>query len=122
MHTLKGLRWPLVAWMLLLASTVRAQGSENAIAAAVFFAVVAFGLVVAGLVISVLYVFKRRSWQRWVVLCFGAGLLLTGLGLGAQPGRSGDIEFLQVLLSAAGVLFLLLGMAIRPRSAPMRQA
>lgn len=122
MHTLKGLRWPLVAWMLLLASTVRAQGSENAIAAAVFFAVVAFGLLVAGLVISVLYVFKRRSWQRWVVLCFGAGLVLTGLGLGAQPGRSGDIEFLQVLLSAAGVLFLLLGMAIRPRSAPMRQA
>jgi hypothetical protein len=54
MHTLKGLRWPLVAWMLLLASTVRAQGAEHAIAAAGFFAVVAFGLVVAGLVISVL--------------------------------------------------------------------
>lgn len=112
----------MVAWLLLLASAVRAQGSENAIAAAVFFAVVAFGLVVAGLVISVLYVFKRRSWQRWVVVFFGAGLLLTSLGLGAQPGRSGDIEFLQLLLGGGGALFLLLGILLRPRSASMRQA
>ncbi len=86
-----------------------AQGTEKAIAAAVLFGAVAFGSVIAGLVITVLYVCKRRPWQRWVALVFGAVLLLVGLWIGTQPGSNNDIEFLQMLLSGVGGLILLLG-------------
>lgn len=109
------LRSSLAVLMALVAFPLCAQGSENAIAAAVVFGAVVVAAVIAGLVVTVLYVFKRRPWQRVVVLVFGAALLLTGLWLGSQPGRNNDIEFLQLLLISAGVLLLLLGAFIRPR-------
>lgn len=108
-------------WLVILAGLVgvplRAQGTENAIAAAVVFGAVVFASVLAGLVITVLYLFKRRSWQRVVVLVFGAVLLLTGMWLAGQPGGNNDIEFLQLLLSGAGLLLVLLGSFLRPRRA-----
>jgi hypothetical protein len=99
----------------LLALPVCAQGSENAIAAAVLFGAVVVAAVIAGLVVAVLYVFKRRLWQRVVVLVFGAVLCFTSLWIGAQPGSNNDMEFLQLLLGGAGVLFLLLGSVLRSR-------
>ncbi len=99
----------------LAALPVAAQGTENAIAAAVLFGLLAVGVVIAGLVITVLYLFKRRPWQRMVVLVFGAGLLITGIELGMQPGTNSDIAFLQLLLSGAGALLMLLGALIRAR-------
>lgn len=111
------LRSFLALLLALLALPVFAQGSENAIAAAVVFGAVVVAAVVAGLVVTVLYVFKRRRWQGVVVLVFGAVLCFTSLWIGAQPGSSGDMEFLQLLLGGTGVLFLLLGSLLRPRSA-----
>jgi hypothetical protein len=99
----------------LAALPVAAQGTESAIAAAVLFGLLAVGVVIAGLVITVLYLFKRRPWQRVVVLVFGAGLLITGIELGMQPGSNSDIAFLQLLLSGAGALLILLGALIRTR-------
>jgi hypothetical protein len=109
------LRSSLTALVALAVLPLFAQGTENAIAAAVLFGILAIGVVIAGLVITVLYVFRRRLWQRVVVLVFGAGLLITGIELGTQPGSSSDIEFLQLLLSGAGALLLLLGALIRAR-------
>lgn len=102
--------------LLLAALPVCAQGTENAIAAAVLFGAVVFSAVLAGFVVSALYLFKRRTWQRVVVLVFGAALCLTGLWIGAQPRRNDDMEFLQLLLGGAGVLFILFGSFLRPRS------
>lgn len=109
------LRPGLTVMMALAAAPLSAQGTENAIAAAVLFGVLAIGVVIAGLVITVLYFFKRRPWQRVVVLVFGAGLLITGIELGMQPGSNSDIAFLQLLLSVAGALLMLLGALIRAR-------
>ena len=110
---------PLRSWVTVLsvlaALPLFAQGTENAIAAAVLFGAVVIGAVLAGLVIAVLYLFKRRRWQRVVVLVFGALLLIGGSALGAQQGAPADIEFLSLLLSGAGVVFLVLGMLLRAR-------
>jgi hypothetical protein len=116
------IRSSLVVLALLVAIPLRAQGTENAIAAAVLFGAVVLALVVSGLIITVLYLFKRRPWQRAVVLVFGAVLFLTSLWIGAQPGRSNDMEFLQLLLGGAGVLFLLLGSFLRARHAEARRS
>jgi len=107
--------------MVLVAMPLFAQGTENAIAAAVLFSVVALGTVIACLVVTVLYVFKRRPWQRVVVLVFGAVLLLVGLWIGSQSGGNLDMEFMQLLLSGTGVLILLLGLLLRPRRAVPRE-
>ena len=109
------LRALLAVLVVLFALPLCAQGTENAIGAAVVFGAVVIAAVIAGLVVRVLYVFKRRLWQRVVVLVFGAALLLVGLWIGTQPGGGNDIEFLQLLLSGAGVLFLLLGSFLRSR-------
>jgi peptidoglycan/LPS O-acetylase OafA/YrhL len=116
MHTIHQFRITLAFMMAFVAMPLFAQGTENAIAAAVMFGVFVFAFVLSGLVITLLYVFKRRRWQRIVVLVFGAALLVTGLWLGAQSGRPTDMEFLRLLVSGAGVLFLLLGTFLRPRN------
>ncbi|MBL7950098.1 MAG: hypothetical protein JNM62_00145 [Flavobacteriales bacterium] len=116
-------RTTLAAALLLSTAPVFAQGSENAIGAAVVFGALVCAAVVAGFVISVLYVFKRRRWQRAVVLVFGAALLVVGQCIGIQPGSSGDMDFLRLLLSGAGVLLLLLGTVLRARpQAPVSSA
>lgn len=115
------LRTTLAFVLALVAIPVFAQGTENAIAAAVLFSAVAFGSVIAGLMVTVLYVLKRRSWQRVIVLVFGTVLLLTGLWIGSQPCGSSDMEFLQLLLSGIGVLILFLGLLLRPRRAGPRE-
>ncbi len=101
----------------LVALPICAQSTENAVAAAVLFGALAIGSVIAGLVITVLYLIKRRRWQRWVVLLFASLLLIISLWLGARPGRTKDIEFLHLLLGGTGVLFLTLGTLLRPRQA-----
>lgn len=121
MHATHHFRTALAFLMALVVLPLFAQGTENAIAAAVLFSAVAFGSVIAGLVVTVLYVLKRRSWQRVIVLVFGTVLLLSGLWIGSQPGGSKDMEFLQLLLSGIGVLILLLGLLLRPRRAGPRE-
>jgi hypothetical protein len=124
MHAAHHLRSSLAVLMALVAMPLCAQGTENAIAAAVLFGAVVVAAVVSGLIITVLYLFKRRPWQRVVVLVFGAVLCFTSLWIGAQPGSSGDMEFLQLLLGGAGVLFLLLGsfLASKPVAAQRSKA
>ena len=116
MRTTCSMRPGLTVLMALAAAPIFAQGTENAIAAAVLFGLLAIGVVIAGLVITVLYLFKRRPWQRVVVLVFGAGLLITGIELGLHAGSNANIAFLQLLLSGTGALLLLLGALIRPRA------
>lgn len=118
MFTARPPRFWLTVLVALAALPVDAQGTENAIAAAVLFGAVVVGAVLSGLIISVLYLFKRRRWQRIVVLAFGALLLIGGVALGAQPGTPNDIEFLSLLLKGAGVVFLGLGALLRPRIVP----
>ena len=115
MHGRRPLRAALAALVMIGVMPLHAQGSENAIGAAVVFGAVVLALVIAGLIITVLYLFKRRPWQRVVVLLFGAALLLAGLWIGKRPGGGSDVEFLQLLLGGAGVLFLLLGSILRSR-------
>ncbi|GEM_PF-2188924 len=122
MHTGHHLRSSIALLAVLVTLPLSAQGTENAIAAAILFGALVLASVVAGLVISVLYLFKRRSWQRIVVLVFGAVLCFTSLWIGAQPGSSGDMEFLQLLLGGAGVLFLLLGSFLRAKPAEARRS
>ena len=115
MHLRRALR-PLLLVSVALASTpLCAQGTENAIAAAVVFGAVVVGAVLAGLLVTVLYLFRRRPWQRVVVLLFGAALVLTSLWIGSQQGHSGDMKFLQHLLGGSGLLFLGLGAVLGPR-------
>lgn len=114
MHA-RALRSLFTVLVALTAFPLFAQGSENAIAAAVLFTVVMVGSVVAGLCIILLYLFKRRRWQRMFVLVFGAFLVIAGLALLAQQGAPQDIEFLGLLLGGAGVLFVALGALVRPR-------
>jgi hypothetical protein len=115
MHLRHALR-PLLLVPVALASTpLCAQGTENAIAAAVVFGAVVVGAVLAGLLVTVLYLFRRRPWQRVVVLLFGAALVLTSLWIGSQQGHSGDMQFLQHLLGGSGLLFLGLGAVLGPR-------
>ncbi len=84
------LRSSLAVLLVLVAFPLCAQGSENAIGAAVVFGVVVVAAVIAGLVVTVLYLFKRRLWQRVVVLVFGAMLCFTSLWIGMQPGSNND--------------------------------
>ncbi len=122
MHAAHHLRSSLAVLMALVGSPLCAQGTENTIAAAVLFGAVVVAAVVSGLIITVLYLFKRRPWQRVVVLVFGAALFLTSLWVGAQPGRSDDMEFLQFLLGATGVLFLLLGSFLASKPVAARRS
>lgn len=122
MHAAHHLRSSLAVLMALVAMPLCAQGTENAIAAAVLFGAVVVAAVVSGLIITVLYLFKRRPWQRVVVLVFGAVLFLTSLWVGAQPGRNDDMEFLQFLLGATGVLFLLLGSFLASKPVAARRS
>jgi len=92
--------WLLAAWPLF------AQGTENAIEAAVLFGAVVLATLFSGLVISVLYLFQRRRWQRVVVVLFGITLLCVSLWIGMQEGSSGDMDFLKHLLGAGGIFFL----------------
>lgn len=96
-------------------SALFAQGSENAIAAAVTFAALAFGAVIGGLVITLLFLFQRRGWQRIAVLGLGMTLLATSLVIGGSRGGSSDMEFLTLLLGGAGVVCLSIGGILRPR-------
>ena len=108
-------RFALGALLVMLTGQASAQGTENAIGAAVLFGALVIGVVLAGLVITLMYLFKRRRWQRFVVLVFGASLLVVGLWVGTQPGRPSDMEFLQLFLSSAGIVFLLLGSLLRTK-------
>jgi len=121
MRTVHPLRWWSNLLAVLGALPLHAQGSENAIAAAVLFGALAIGTVVAGLIITALYCFRRRPWQRVVVMVFGTLLLVGGSLLGAQPGAPQDIGFLSLLLSGAGVMFLGLGALVRPQAAASTQ-
>ncbi len=114
MHLRRALRPLLLVPVTLVATPLCAQGTENAIAAAVVFGAVVVGAVLAGLLVTVLYLFRRRAWQRVVVLLFGAALVLTSLWIGSQQG-TGDMKFLQHLLGGAGLLFLGLGAVLGPR-------
>ncbi|MEO8587824.1 MAG: hypothetical protein ABI432_00505 [Flavobacteriales bacterium] len=99
--------------LFLTAGVLCAQGSENALAAGITFGFFAVTATIAGLIIGVLFLIRRRLWQRVVVIVFGAALLLTSFWIGAQPGSPSDMAFLQLLLGGAGLVFLLLGSLLR---------
>ncbi|MBK8611919.1 MAG: hypothetical protein IPN85_00235 [Flavobacteriales bacterium] len=122
MHAAHHLRSSLAVLMAVVTLPLCAQGTENAIAAAVMFGTVVVAAVVAGLVVAVGYVFRRRPWQRVVVLVFGAMLCFTSLWIGMQPGSNNDMEFLQLLLGGAGLLFLLLGSFLSPKPVAARRS
>lgn len=115
MHLRRALRSLLLVSVALASTPLCAQGTENAIAAAVVFGAVVVGAVLAGLLVTLLYLFRRRPWQRVVVLLFGAALVLTSLWIGSQQGHSDDMQFLQHLLGGTGLLFLGLGAVLGAR-------
>lgn len=80
------------------------------------FSSLVFGAAFAGLVITALFLFKRRRWQRIVVLTFGSVLLVAGVWLGAQPGKPLDIEFLGYLLLGTGLVLILSGWLLPVRA------
>ncbi len=93
-----------------------AQGTEKAIEAAVLFASVVGLAVVVSLGVSIAYLFQRRKWQRWVVVLFGAVLLIGSALLSANgASRSMDMTFIMHVLCGAGLLFTLLGALVKAR-------
>lgn len=84
-----GRRHVLLVISSLLSLPVCAQGSENAIGAAVVFGAVVFAAVVAGLVISIVHLFKRRTWQRIVMLLFG--LVLSSRVCGSARSQAATV-------------------------------
>ena len=101
--------------MLLEASRASAQGTENAIEAAVLFGGAALAAAIAGLVISVLYLFKRRPWQRAVVVVFGLALLGTAVFIASHEHSNSDMDFVQGVVGVTGSLFLLVGVFLPSR-------
>jgi len=101
--------------LLLEASRASAQGTENAIEAAVLFGGAALAAAIAGLVISVLYLFKRRPWQRAVVVVFGTALVGTAVFIASHEHSNNDMDFVQGVVSVTGALFLLVGTFLSSR-------
>jgi uncharacterized membrane protein AbrB (regulator of aidB expression) len=101
--------------LLLEALLASAQGTEKAIEAAVLFGAAVLAATVAGLVISVLYLFKRRPWQRAVVVVFGIALLGTAVFIASHEHSNSDMDFVQGLVSVTGSLFLLVGVFLPSR-------
>lgn len=101
--------------MLLEALRASAQGTENAIEAAVLFGAVVLASAIAGLVISVLYLFKRRPWQRAVVVVFGLALLGTAVFIASHEHSNSDMDFVQGVVGVTGSLFLLVGVFLPSR-------